>query len=99
MRHFLRITFLLFGCVVLSGCHAPASAPSNPADENAAGHKIYIAKCAKCHKLYDPAKYSDAEWEKWMGKMAKKARLTPEQRVLVSHYIDQNFRPPSGSAP
>jgi hypothetical protein len=50
--------------------------------------KLYVSKCAKCHKLYDPGKYSDAEWQSWMTKMARKARLKPDQRELLSRFLD-----------
>ncbi|HEX4644853.1 MAG TPA: hypothetical protein VH598_04530 [Verrucomicrobiae bacterium] len=50
--------------------------------------KLYVSKCAKCHKLYDPGKYSDAEWQSWMVKMARKARLKPDQRELLTRFLD-----------
>lgn len=60
-----------------------------------AARKIYVAKCAKCHKFYNPAKYSDEEWNKWMIKMSRKAKLKPQQQELLSRYIDQNLRSPT----
>ena len=48
-------------------------------------HKL---KCAKCHKLYDPKAYDDADWDRWMGKMRKKARLSDEQYDLIFRYLD-----------
>ena len=42
-----------------------------------AARKIYLGKCAKCHKLHDPAKYTDEKWDEWMGKMTKKSKLKP----------------------
>ena len=66
--------------------------------------KLHIAKCAKCHKLYDPAKYDDAEWSKWMTKMSKKAKLKPAQAELLARYLNTvrtaagtNAVPKSGS--
>lgn len=49
---------------------------------------LYQMKCAKCHKFYDPAAYSEREWRSWMGKMSKKARLKPAQEQLLSTYLD-----------
>jgi mono/diheme cytochrome c family protein len=83
----------LFG-VGAGGCAAPAMAKDSPSSESAAGQKIYVAKCAKCHKLYDPAKYSDADWQIWMAKMSKKAKLKPEQVEVLSRYIAENLRAP-----
>jgi hypothetical protein len=57
------------------------------------GAKLHIAKCARCHKFYDPAAYSDADWHLWMHKMAKKAKLTPDQEAVLSRYLEA-FRVP-----
>jgi len=51
------------------------------------GRKLYIAKCAKCHKFYDPAQYSAGEWHKWMTKMSRKAKLSPTQNEMLSRYL------------
>ena len=52
-----------------------------------AARKIYVGKCAKCHKFHDPAKYTDEKWDEWMGKMTKKSKLKPEQDELLARYI------------
>ena len=77
------------------GCAIPAMAKDPPSMQTAAaGQKLYIAKCAKCHKFYDPAKYSEADWQMWIAKMSKKAKLKPAQEVELSRYISENLRPP-----
>jgi mono/diheme cytochrome c family protein len=76
------------------GCAGPAIAKASSADETGAGQKLYVAKCAKCHKFYDPAKYSEADWQMWMTKMGKKAKLKPEQQEELSRYIAENLRTP-----
>ncbi len=40
---------------------------------------IYVGKCAKCHEFYEPRKYSEADWRKWMGKMSEKSKLNLKQ--------------------
>lgn len=62
---------------------------------NATGKKLYQNRCAKCHKMYDPAKYSDSQWELWMGKMDKKAKLSPEEKDKVLQYVEETFRAPA----
>lgn len=52
-----------------------------------AAKRIYVAKCAKCHKLYNPATCTGTEWESWMQKMARKSKLKPEQYDLLAHYL------------
>ena len=72
-------------------------AKDSPLSDGAAGQKLYVAKCAKCHKFYDPAKYSEADWEMWMAKMSKKAKLKPDQQQVLSRYIAENLRSPKGA--
>jgi hypothetical protein len=67
-----------------------------PKGEETAAEKLYVSKCSKCHKFYDPAKYSDSQWAKWMGKMSKKSKLNPEQQKELSQYIQGKYR--SGAA-
>jgi len=49
--------------------------------------KLYTTKCMRCHKSYEPAAYSQAQWDSWMAKMQKKAKLTPEQSSLLCQYL------------
>ena len=80
------------------GCAAspPGAAPAATVERTSTdGRQLYIAKCAKCHKLYDPASYSDAEWKIWMSKMSRKARLKPQQEQAIVAYVNQELRPPA----
>lgn len=61
--------------------------------EAAAGRKIYLGKCAKCHELHDPKAYTDTEWTDWMKKMGRKSKLKPEQLELLARYTDTLRRP------
>jgi hypothetical protein len=92
--HIILLALFGFGA---GGCAVPAVAKDSLANESAAGQKLYVAKCAKCHKFYDPAKYSEANWQMWMGKMSKKAKLKPEQEQVLSRYIAENLRSPKGA--
>jgi len=91
MRWIVLLQLLALG---LTGCAGPAGTTNVTGNEEAAARKLYVAKCAKCHKFYDPAKYSDDEWKIWMGKMSKKAKLNPQQARALSSYIDNTFRHP-----
>ena len=55
--------------------------------ETDSARSLYVAKCANCHKFYNPANYTDREWMVWMAKMGKKAKLNSEQYELLSHYL------------
>jgi hypothetical protein len=86
MRGFF-IMLVMF--VALAGA-LPAGA-ADSAEGVQAGRKIYLVKCARCHKFYNPAKYPDEAWRDWMDKMSKKAKLKPDQKEILSEYL-QTFR-------
>jgi len=78
----------------------PANAtPTNlsgfSSEEITRAKNLYNAKCALCHKFYDPAAYNDAEWRTWMTKMSKKAHLKTEQSDLLSRYLEGFRNSPS----
>ena len=55
--------------------------------EAAAARKVYVAKCAKCHKFYEPKNYTDTDWEAWMGKMSKRSKLKADQEEALKRYL------------
>ena len=106
MRIFLLITGIAFLIMPHLGCQSSAfgerrqSIPS-PRPERVAelapeqlrdASKLYALKCAKCHEFYNPADYAPAEWNGWIRKMTRKARLGSAQADLLSRYFD-TFRP------
>jgi mono/diheme cytochrome c family protein len=88
MRHWL-IALTLCLAAPMAGV---AGASSTTGIDETAGRKLYAAKCASCHKLYDPVRYDDEKWNSWMNKMRKKARLGDEQYATLSRYL-QTLRP------
>ena len=94
---------MLRALVILAAASAwlafPASAGDLSIDPTAATRKLYLNRCAKCHKLYDPARYSDPQWSKWMDKMSRKAKLQPEQKEALSRYIETTLRRAASAAP
>jgi len=87
MRFVIRL--LVLG-LALSGAGVPTKAAD--ISSNAVARKLYAGKCARCHKLYDAAKYSEEQWQVWMDKMSRKAKLQPDQKELISHYVDEALR-------
>lgn len=83
MRRALQIIAI---AATLASYGVGAAEPS--AAELAAGAKLNRAKCAKCHKLYDPAAYSDVAWNSWMAKMKQKARLTDSDYASLRAHLD-----------
>jgi hypothetical protein len=82
----MRLLILSFIALLLLPVSAGAHELS--VEEIKVAKKLYLTKCAKCHKFYDPAGYSDAEWRKWMDKMSRKAKLKPDQKEILSKYLE-----------
>jgi cytochrome c553 len=81
--------------VFVTGCRSPVL-PESDGSALAAGlslveihdaRKVYLAKCARCHKFYDPAGYTDSDWGEWMTKMSRKARLQEDQERILARYL------------
>jgi len=54
------------------------------------GRAIYINKCGSCHALYRPEKYSTTQWKFQTERMAKKAKLTAQEELLIFRYLTKN---------
>ena len=83
----MRLLFLLL-LLALAVVDPTVSADALAAREIAAARKIYVAKCAKCHRFYDPTNYAEPDWRVWMEKMNKKSKLNAEQSSLLNRYLD-----------
>jgi hypothetical protein len=94
----MRRVLQMFGLLAVLIATPAVRASDLTAQELKEGRKLYIAKCARCHKFYDPAKYSDTDWNKWMEKMSKKSKLKPDQKELLSRYLN-TFRTGNTNAP
>lgn len=79
----------VLACLFLSAVVACASGTNElTVKEFTAARKLYEAKCAKCHRFYEPKKYSEADWRTWMNKMSAKSKLKPDQEDLLKRYLD-----------
>lgn len=79
-----------FPCLLLALAAADSArgADEISAKEIASAQKIYVAKCAKCHRFYEPMNYSESDWQTWMKKMSKKSKLKAEQASLLARYLE-----------
>jgi hypothetical protein len=79
-------------CLVLCFAVVTSGRAADPKEltpkESAAARKVYVAKCAKCHRFYDPTNYAEPDWRTWMEKMGRKSKLKPEQAALLNRYLD-----------
>ncbi len=56
------------------------------------GKAIYTASCGKCHKLYPAERGNMTQWDKWIDRMAPKAKLSADQKEKVRGYISVNAK-------
>ena len=95
---FILTAGLVASCQTSSPGHAGSATPPvlDPSSARGAGlseqdvaggNALYITKCARCHKFYHPADYSDVDWQNWMTKMSRKAKLDPDQDQLLRRYL------------
>lgn len=85
---------VLVGCADPTGTGFPSSSQPLPP-----GQRLYLEKCASCHRFYHPARYTEEQWRSWMDRMAAKAKLTPEQKATVEEYLEQFRRQPDLPTP
>lgn len=55
--------------------------------ELAEGKSLYENSCVRCHKLYEPKKFTKEEWAPILVSMGKKAKLNETQLASVTNYI------------
>ena len=93
---------IIMGAVVLAmtlfSCSKKAIAPATEVKATeeakvelptaiAEGKTLYENNCAKCHKLFPASKHDKAGWAKTVDRMAPKAKITDEQKILVYNYL------------
>ena len=82
-------TAVLFLLVLVAAASAAAGTDELTGKEITAGRKVYVAKCAKCHKFYEPKSYNEADWGRWMEAMSRKSKLKTEPDKLLRRYLDE----------
>lgn len=97
----LRILTLTAVTLLLASCGTKKAAPVAPVAPAvsetvktteltpalAEGKNLYENSCARCHKLYDPKKFSQEDWKPILVRMQKKAKLDDTQIASISNYI------------
>lgn len=59
--------------------------------ELAEGQNLYENNCAKCHKLFEPKKFTQEEWTPILVRMGKKAHLDGVQMTSITNYINSQL--------
>ncbi len=78
---------LLFMVLIVAACSKKMSATKTPPAEVVSGNQIFDMKCGKCHDLKKPADFTATEWIPIMDNMAKKAKLSAEEKEQVVSYV------------
>lgn len=78
---------------LLAGCESTPKAPDESApveQRHAYGQRLYEAKCATCHELYDPGDFTQSELRRAMRKYAPQSGLKRADRPYVEQYLLAN---------
>ena len=51
------------------------------------GRKIYTTSCTECHVARRIANYSVSQWHHYVGIMAPRAGLAPDDRIALESYV------------
>jgi cytochrome c5 len=92
------VVLLLVSCGTKKSTALTPLTPSTPAvtetaktteltPELAEGKNLYENSCARCHKLFEPKKFTQEDWKPILVKMQKKAHLDDTQMASISNYI------------
>ena len=102
----MKLKFVIAGCIaivvsIFASCsHKTATTKTTPeptpdpvlmATINE-GKTIYESNCNKCHELFNPSKFNEQEWTKYLNWMAPKAKLTDAQKQTVFAYLSYNAK-------
>lgn len=92
------LTLFLVSCSTKKNATVAATTPAAETaktvtltPELAAGQDLYTNNCAKCHKLYEPKKFTKEEWTPILVRMGKKAHLDETQMASITNYIDSQL--------
>lgn len=56
------------------------------------GRRLYVNNCASCHSLYSPERYSANEWQTYVNRMQKKAKINDAQKENILKYLISKCR-------
>ena len=61
------------------------------------GRTLYAGRCASCHRLFDPASFSAARWEKELAEMRERAGLDQAEERSILQYLVSVAAPTSAA--
>lgn len=98
MKEFCLIIFV---SAVIVACSSKMLAPSSEQlvsmqqkvpditlERAKAGYQLYSEKCASCHHLYSPDRFTTVQWNNILPKMFPKAKVSDtDQQKLIRDYL------------
>lgn len=55
------------------------------------GEKLYMSKCAGCHRFYLPHEFTPAKWDSILVVMRPKAKITLEEEKEILNYLKEEL--------
>ena len=90
----LIIVLLIYKCS--SALYKPgisdAQKSGTPIDTLIAGRQLYIKKCASCHTIYLPQKYTRKEWSFHIDRMHERSGITTEEKNTILKYLESGSK-------
>lgn len=83
----LAIVSLFLTILCIEACNQGYIVNMNQQTTFPEGRNLFISKCNGCHQLYDPASYTETQWDSILVPMQSKAKLDDEQRNTVYNWI------------
>ncbi len=89
----LKIVAIAIVGIFIYSCSPKVIAPVTDANKVeltpalAEGKSLYENSCAKCHMLFPASKHTKEDWVPVLDRMAKKAKITDEQKASIYNYI------------
>ena len=57
-----------------------------------AGRKLYVEKCASCHTIYLPEKYTRQEWSFETDRMQVRSGITTDEKKVILKYLESGSK-------
>lgn len=51
------------------------------------GRQRYVDRCGSCHSLHLPSEYTETQWERAVGEMQTRAKVSPEEKEQILRYL------------
>jgi cytochrome c553 len=87
------LLLLLSACMTLPHAtdadvvRAKADWPDADLKKLEAARSTYASRCSGCHALYVPSELEPTRWPNAVGKMSRKAKLTPGEREQIERFL------------